>query len=93
MKYELHVPVEQYGFVSAILETDDVSEVRTTYEQIKDQFKSGEGMEVKEWNECVSLCLAEKLSLTPEQWESMSPQQQWFLKTIKNARNRKPVIS
>ena len=90
------IPVEQYGNVRPTIEFPDDYSVEkvaeytaTNYQVFANAFKSGDGMEDKEWRGVVDACLAEKLSLTPDQWESMSPQQQWFLKQIKSSRNRK----
>lgn len=88
MKYELHIPVEQYGFVAATLDTEDVSEIRTAYEQIRSAFKTGEGIAQKEWNAVVDQALAGTLKLAPDLWEQMSQYQQSFLHEIKKSKNR-----
>lgn len=93
MKIELHVPVEQYGFVSATFDLEKVNntEIREVYDGIKAAFNSGEGLPNGEWNRIVDSCLNKTLKLTPTEWETMSPQQQFFLNEIKKSRNRKPM--
>lgn len=95
MKYILRVPTkDQYAYLEA---SDDFESPEAATEAYRGIFaavhgeKVGSGMEAKEWNRCIDLCMANKLSLTPDQWESMNPQQQWFLKEIKKSRNRKPL--
>lgn len=89
MKVTHRIPTTQYGYVEIEGECDSFEAARYDHDKLQASFKSGEGMPDKVWRAVVDACLAEKLALTPEQWESMSEQQQWFLKTIKNARNRK----
>jgi len=88
MKYELHVPIEQYGFVSGVLDTEDVSEVRTAYERIKRSFTDQPELLAKEWNLIVDAVLNNTLILSAESWEQMSEFQKEFLQTIKRSRNR-----
>jgi hypothetical protein len=89
MKFELHVPVEQYGFVSADIETTDYAQVRETYDAIKDSFAAKlEGLDDKSMTDFIQ----NQLKGTPnetETWEKMNPAQKTFVKLLKNALNRK----
>lgn len=88
MKYELHVPVEQYGFVAGTIETADVQEVRTAYEQIRRAFSETPGLPDKELTDYIYRAV-NKLGNTPEQMEALHPMQRQAIKCYYNALNRK----
>lgn len=98
MKVEMTIPTEQYGNVRPTLEfpedysTERIAEYTAmSYKAFVDAFKSGDGLSNGEWNQVVDLCLKSELKLSPDVWERMSTNQQWFLQEIKKSRNRKSM--
>ncbi len=93
MKIDLHVPVEQYGFVNVNFETesDDYANIsKEAYDAVADAFKVRPEniLPTDEWNDFISKQLkGEKLDVNV--WEQMSPQQKWCVNEIKKAKNRK----
>lgn len=90
MKYDLHVPVEQYGFVNGVLDTDDVTEVRTAYERIKDVFaeKPANTLEDKEMTDFL-FAQIHGLGNHIETYERMNAAQKTFINQLKKALARK----
>lgn len=94
MKYELHVPIEQYGFVSGVLETEDVSEVRTAYERIHAAFaeKPQNTLPDSEMTDFIYGML-NKVPYHVETWEHMNDAQKTFINQLKKAMVRKPKLA
>ncbi len=91
MKYTLHIPVEQYGFVEAEYEgmSTDPDEARDFYETIKATFKVGEGISDKEFNAVVDAMMrGESIKNGTEIWPRMSESQQNVCQNIKRSMKR-----
>ncbi len=87
MKVTLHVPVEQYGFVAADVETDDPNEIRAAYQRIADAFKTGAGVAQKEYNAFIdAMLLGEPNHI--DIWEKLSDDQRDAAQVIKRALKR-----
>lgn len=90
MKYELHIPVEQYGFVSAELETEFVAEVAQVYNEISLSFKedkSGAGLEKKDYDGFIDRLMSGG-SIHISDYEKMSSEQQTGCQLIKRSQAR-----
>lgn len=46
--YEVHVPVEQYGFIAAHVESQEPEDAIAAYHSLKKAFQGGEGIGMKE---------------------------------------------
>lgn len=93
MKIELHIPVEQYGFVS--VETDSMEEdvgtfSRRLYDTVKDAFSETpqNALPDKDMTDFIYNYLHGKGN-SPETFESLSHVQRIFMKSLHNARQRK----
>lgn len=86
MKYLAHVPVEQYGFISA--EGDNLEEVLNEYSQIK-RLVVGEGISEKEWTTLLDEYLTTgKVTNGGDVWEHMSDFQRAVCQEIKKSLKR-----
>lgn len=90
MKIELHVPVEQYGFVSASFEIDQegafpADQTRTTYEAIANAFKEKTGISDKEFQAFLIRQLLQEGGNHIEEYNAMSPIQQKVVQEVKKS--------
>lgn len=87
MKVELHIPVEQYGFIA--LQAEDLSAEATAgiYREYSQAFKPQAGLSVKEFNACVDRYLTDGTGET-EKYMAMSPAQKETIQCIKRAYKR-----
>lgn len=87
MKVELHIPVEQYGFIA--LQAEDLSAEATAdiYREYSQAFKPQAGLSTKEFNACVDRYLTDGTGET-EKYMAMSPAQQETIQCIKRAYKR-----
>ena len=87
MKYTIHVPSEQYGYVEAHLET--LVEAKTEYDNIKKVFagEKVDGMSTLEFSKFCQKFLIEN-AYDNDDVDKLSPLQQWWLKTTQNALQR-----
>lgn len=92
MKLELHIPVEQYGYVAAELEGDpkglDPMTIRSVYDSIQHAFKDGDGLSDSELTDFLYSQVRGKGNHI-ETWEQMNAAQKRFVKLLKNALARK----
>jgi hypothetical protein len=89
MKYTLHVPVEQYGFVALEYDSneDRYYELKERYDSIKAVFAAKEGLEDKAMNSFIDRQLNGE-SNHIEDYNKMSDKQQFAVQTIKRALKR-----
>lgn len=88
MKILLHVPTEQYGFVSAEFDvpdgTTDADEIKHQYELISKAFKTEVGIPEKEFNAMLDEYLSTKTIVNgQDRYEKLSPAQRDILQAIK----------
>ena len=91
MKYTVHVPVEQYGFISAEWEGDDPKASYEAYNAIAEAFKPApvNSLPDKEFNAVVDEYLTKKtITNGHEAYEKMSPKQQDIIQAIKRSYQR-----
>lgn len=84
MKYTIHVPSEQYGYVE--VHCDSLVEAKTEYDNVKKVFAGEkiEGMSKLNFSKFAQRFLIEnKYDL--EEVEELSPLQKWWLHTTENA--------
>lgn len=82
--YELHVPVEQYGFISEHLETNDPNEAVEAYQILKKALQSGDGLQNREWCKVMdSYVSTGKLEGGAEVWERMNDYQRSVIQELK----------
>lgn len=86
MKAIVHVPTEQYGFVSAEFDTDNAEKIKEAYDAISYAFKPQpiNSLDKKDWNTFIERVLLGE-SNHIETWEKCSPEQQKILQEIKKA--------
>ena len=88
MKYTLHVPVEQYGFI----QVDDIEsreEAITEYKLVAKQFTDGIGLTAKEFNEIIDEYLTtDKLINGGDFYENLSAAQKYVLNEVKKSKKR-----
>lgn len=92
-EFELHVPVEQYGFVGVKYTLDSSlgeRPIRVNYDLIKEAFaeKPLNTLSDKEFTDIIYGCLHNTKELTADKWEAMNAAQQNMLKCLKNAMSR-----
>jgi len=91
LKYTLHVPTEQFGFVSCDMEADDPKLVKTQYLAIVEAFKPQpvNSLPEKDFNALLDEYLS-KRSITngQELYDKMSPLQQHIIQAIKRSYQR-----
>lgn len=86
--YEIHVPTEQYGFITARIE-GNAHDAIEKYTELKEAWDS-EGLPHKEWNAFIDAYL-NKGSMNPdmqEQLERCSKAQRWFINEVKKSFKR-----
>lgn len=89
MKYELHIPVEQYGFVAAMIETEDPDEVVEHYNALKASFSVGDGLSAKDMDKFLEEYLGTStVKNGTESYVQMNPEQQRWVQCIKRALKR-----
>lgn len=91
MKVELHVPVEQYGFVAAEMEIENEDDnwnetIKATYDFIQDAFKSQPinqlpNLPTKEWRALLVKYLNGE-GMSEEEMHKLSPAQSEFIHDI-----------
>lgn len=89
MKIVVHVPVEQFGFVSAEYDTDDPKSSYEAYNAIADAFKPqpSNSLPTKDFNKFIdNMLLGESNHIS--QYEQMSPKQIEVVQEIKKALKR-----
>lgn len=87
MKVLVHVPVEQYGFVSAEFDSTEGRNANEVYFAIKDMFTPKEGLDQKKYDEFI----CRQLMGDPnhiDDYQLMSPAQQGTVQIIKRALKR-----
>lgn len=87
MKYEVHVPVEQYGYISAELNSDAPQEATDAYRSIQEAWDGKLGLESKAWSVWLDSYLQGKAGPV-EEWEQMSDFQKKCINEIKKSRAR-----
>jgi len=90
MKVELHIPVEQYGFVAVTYEgLTSEDQIRQMYNSIKAAFAVGDGIPDKEMDEVIYLMLkGETVRGGIEIYNRMDAQQQKECQRIKRLTKR-----
>lgn len=89
MKFTLHVPVEQYGFVALEVEKESASEVKQAYDAIAQAFKLQNGLPEKDFNLLLDEYLSTKtIKNGQELYEKLSPAQRDIVQSIKRSFNR-----
>ena len=89
MKFELHVPTVQFGFILAHMEADSPQEIIEAYRGILRAWEGGAGISDKEMNAVVdSMLRGEPIKGGIELWERMSPEQQNIAQAIKRGNKR-----
>ena len=91
MKYTVHVPVEQYGFISAEWEGDDPKASYEAYNAIAGAFKPApvNSLPDKEFNNFIDEMLkTKKIVNGQEAYEKMSPQQKDIIQSVKRSFKR-----
>lgn len=87
MKYESHVPVEQYGYIA--VETDTAEEAVNEYNRIKKMFSSP-GIPEPQWRDLLDEYLSTgKVTNGGEFWEDMSELQRAVINEIKKSIKRR----
>lgn len=89
MKFTVHYPVEQYGFLEAEFEADDLTVAAHNYHQIAEVFKSNSGIPEKEMNQIIDEYIStKKIENGQEAYEKMSDRQRDILQCLKRAFKR-----
>lgn len=89
MKILLHVPVEQYGFVSAEFDEVNTETIANTYRDIAEAFKPTEGITSKEMDliiECMAL--GKTVTNGTELWSKATQAQKDQINCLKRALSR-----
>lgn len=87
MKYDLHIPVEQFGFISKEIEGTDEQAVEE-YRSLRAALGSGEGLSAKEYNDFIDNFLLGQMNGLGELYQQMSMSQQETVQTIKRSLKR-----
>jgi Fic family protein len=89
MKYKIHVPVEQYGFVEIETEVEITPEdLKLAYDEVKQSFTTnGTGVDAKTFNEAIDRYLTDGTGET-ETYVRMSREQQSVFQEIKKSLKR-----
>ena len=82
---KVHVEIGQYEFVEVEAETPE--QAKELYNEIKQEFKGGEGLDKKEWNKALDLYL-EKGTGDVETYQQMSEEQKAIFQEIKRSLKR-----
>lgn len=89
MKYSLHIPVEQYGFI----QVDDIEtreEAITEYKRVAKEFQDGVGIPDSEWRENLDEYITTgKLTNGGDFYENLSTAQKFVLNEIKKSIKRR----
>jgi hypothetical protein len=89
MRYEIHVPVEEYGYIAAV-DIANAEEAVLAYREIKNTYEDIPGLSKEEWNYLIDNYLEEgKLSGDPGRLHDLSKLQQWFVNEIKKSIKRR----
>ena len=99
MKYLLHIPTEQYGFISA--EIERVEEEGTyagriatphdaveAYKAVQEAFKGGAGVSSKDFNAFLDTYISTGKPGELEVWEQMTDQQKIVINEVKKCFSR-----
>jgi len=86
MKYKIHVPVEQFGFIEADVD-GTAEEVCASYRELSKAYQGSSGLEPKLFNGVLDKYLVEEI-MDSEEYVAMSPAQQDIIQTIKRAKAR-----
>lgn len=78
MKYLLHVPVEQFGFISAEMDTEAPHEACEAYRALQREWEGVAGLPDKEWNVVLDAYRSGK-GLSVEDGEMLSERQKWMI--------------
>lgn len=86
--YSIHVPTEQYGFISADgFETPEAA--RAAYNEVQMLAQHSDGLEAKEWHAFLDLyVMGKKVPNGTELWANMNTVQKWMVNEIKKTRDR-----
>lgn len=87
MKYEIHFPTEQFGFILKHFEGND-HEVVAEYRSLRAAWEGGEGVSPKEFNLFIDRYLEGNLNGLGEMYERMSTYQQEVVQCIKRSMKR-----
>lgn len=92
MKIKIHKPVEEYGFVEVEVETDDpttddLSRIRSIYDDLTMAFKNGGGLDQKEWIKVFDKYLETNV-MESDEYERMSLEQKGVIQEIKKSIKR-----
>lgn len=86
--YDLHVPVEQYGFVATTV-VGDPEDACAEYKAVQRAFRMGKGLDSKRFNAVVDEYMnTGKLNGGAEYWEDMSDVQRIVINEIKKSFKR-----
>lgn len=87
MKYKIHIPTEQFGFVEVELDPEEGRSVVEVYREVASMFKVNEGLSTKDFNACLDRYLNDGTGET-ETYLAMSPAQQAVIQEIKKSFKR-----
>ncbi len=90
MKYELHVPVESFGFVSIHGDSDDMNVIAHNYRQVSECFKPekvGDGLEKKVFDGFLDKIMMGG-SIHVSDYEQMDGVQQVLIQAVKRSQAR-----
>ena len=89
MKIELHIPVEQYGFVSITTEDTDPSETRDLYTRYAEAFKDGMGVPDKDFNALLDEYVKSRQVVNGQElYEQMNGAQKAIIQALKRSYKR-----
>ena len=87
MKYLLHIPVEQYGFIQ-VDEIESREQAITEYKLVAKEF-TNEGIPIKEFEEVIDLMIErEPIQGDPGIVENFSAPQKWAFDLVRKSINR-----
>lgn len=87
MKYKVHIPTEQYGFVEVEFEQETGRSVADVYTEVASMFKPQEGLSPKDFNTALDRYLSDGTGET-NTYLAMSPAQKQTIQDIKRAFKR-----
>ena len=90
-KYEAHVPIEQYGFISCTVD-GTAEEALESYRELADLArlpKYGAGMDKKQYDEIIDLMIArEPIQMDPGELETMNSIQRYGFDVVRKSLGR-----
>ena len=88
MKYIIHYPVQDFGFVEAEFDQEDGRNVADVYREVAAQFKTGVGLPDKEMNLFIDTMLLGKNGNHIDTYNRMSKEQQYAVQSLKRGLKR-----